>query len=276
MSLNSPIAEDMWPAASRCPDITERLSDLAGQWPDLEANSLWSVAIALAAKAQSMGEDAAANEGELPYHNRDHVEDVLRALALLFTYAPTPLSVDKRAMLIVAMLAHDFGHPGRPNHHAYELEWQAWHAAKTLLDGQSTTVRRGILQLILSTDPASYARLGRAGSPMHRHLAQMAVEADLFASIQPQRGFYLGFQLSREMAPHDPSLAAKLQTLDGRMRFLQHCRVLSPPARALGLDRLVRAQINLIAQLPKAARTRPWSADWGREYAAQVAALMVC
>ena len=109
---------------------------------------------------------------------------------------------------------------------------------------------------------------------MRRQLAQMAVEADLFASIQPERGFYLGFQLSREMALYDPSLAARLQTLDGRMRFLQHCPVLSPAARALGLDRLVRAQITLISQLPKAARTQPWSAEWGRDYAARVAAVL--
>lgn len=269
------IDDQLWPAFARQAHIVESLSHLAMQWPDLEANSLWPMAHALAEKAQAIGERAARNGGELPYHNRDHVADVLSALGLLFAHAPEPLSANQRAMLIVAMLAHDLGHPGRTNHHAYELEWQAWHETKLFLDGQSVMRQRDILHLILSTDPASYARLDRAGSPIRRQLAQMAVEADLCASIQPARGFYLGFQLSREMEPHNPSLAAKLQTLDGRMRFLQHCPVRSLAARALGLDRLVNAQIRLISLLPKAARAQPWSPDWGREYANQVAAIMV-
>lgn len=265
---------EMWPASPRHADVTDCLAALAAKWPDICATPIWPVALALAEKVEQMGRQAASLGHELPYHNRDHVADVLLALSALFQPAATSLSVTDKALLVTAMLAHDLGHAGRLNSHRYELEWQAWQATAPLLAALPTRMQRAILHIILSTDPASYARLNRELPGKYRHIAQIAVEADLWASIQPERGFYLGAQLGRELASSDPALAARLQSLDGRLRFLRHCPVRSLEACALGLDRLVTAQISLISQMSALERRRAWSPEWGRAYAAQVAAVL--
>lgn len=272
MTYPLPVSSTLWPAAPRRQNIVQCLDDLAVHHPAMRAEPAWSIACALAAQVEDSGAQAAVRQGELPYHNREHLTDVLLALGLLFDHATLQLTAGQKVMLVIAMLAHDLDHPGRSNAYPYELEEHAWRQASGHFSGQTPAWRRRVRHIILSTDPRSYHRLDRAILPRQRVLVHMAVEADLYASLQPARGFYLGHQLSLELLAHNPQLAAHLDTLEGRLRFLQHCKAHSVAAAALQLNEVIAAQISVIRQLPSEARMRPWSTQWGQDYAAMVAA----
>jgi len=53
-------------------------------------------------------------QGELSYHNRDHISDVLLALCFLFLNSPN-LPREDQLIGLVAMAGHDLGHQGKTN-----------------------------------------------------------------------------------------------------------------------------------------------------------------
>lgn len=269
--MHPALSADIWPAASRRRDLMAHLQPFGDDWPELLAHPAWPVAVQLLAQVEAEGAVAALAGGEPAFHNREHVGDVLDALLLLMREEPA-LGVEDKAVLLVAMIAHDFRHPGRPNRTLRELESAAYRAAQPALTGLSAREKRRVEHLILSTDPKGYDRLARplVHGRTAQACAQMAVAADLLASVLPLRGFYLGHQLAQELGAAGDAKARGVGTLAGRAAFLAHCPPLGAAAHRLGLDRLVEVQLALIAALDPPLRHRSWSPAWGEAFAANV------
>ncbi|MEN9683028.1 MAG: hypothetical protein RLZZ427_779 [Pseudomonadota bacterium] len=246
-----------------------------------QAGAFGSVALyhALIAVAQAVEADGAAlacRGGELPYHNRDHIHDVLMAWGQLCATGLTGLDAEAQGSVLAALIAHDLAHDGTINRHPYELEARAWRAIHPVLEqaGVPPAVQRTIRATILATDPASYRRWGAgacADTPLRRGF-KLAVAADLFASLLPGHGFAQGALLAREQAGAGlPDRAAALQTLAGRAAFLRHVPELGPAAEACGLPDLIAHQLAVIAALDEADRDRAWNPAHGAAFVAAVA-----
>lgn len=220
------------------------------------------------------GRNNCTRGAELAFHNRDHVHDVLTGLHCLCRHLAEPLPLTDLAALLVAMIGHDFGHSGCANRTPRELEKIAWHRTSHFVETTQPLWQRRVAHIILSTDPADYARLARPLSTAAQRRAQLAVEADLFASLLPLRGFYLGSRLADEILPSNPDLAERLRTLEGRLAFLKTCKPHSSAAIRLGLADIVTAQIRVIQSLTPPERSRSWSPEWGEDFAARVSTIL--
>ncbi len=269
--MHPDLSAELWPAASRRRDIGAFLQDFGQDWPALLDSPAWQIATQLSAELERRGAAAAALDSEPAFHNREHICDVLLALRLLLRHAPE-LSLSDTSALLIAMIAHDFDHPGRPNTSRRELEARAWHDIATVLTPLPDQQRSSIRHLILSTDPAEYPRLQRpmASSRARNARAQIAIAADLMASILPLRGFYLGHRLAQELSTAGHPAAQNMATLEGRAAFLSRCPPLGNAAEKLGLQQLINAQLQLIAKLSAHDLRRPWSPEWGAAFATQV------
>lgn len=269
--MHPDLSAELWPATSRRRDLGACLQDFGRDWPALLDSPAWQIATQLSAELESRGEAAAALGSEPAFHNREHICDVLTALRLLMQHAPE-LSLSDKSALLIAMIAHDFDHPGRPNTSRRELEVRAWHDIAPVLTPLPVQHRSSIRHLILSTDPAEYPRLQRqlASSSARIARTQIAIAADLMASILPLRGFYLGHRLAQELIKAGHQAAKNIGTLEGRAGFLSRCPPLGKAADSLGLNQLIKAQLQLISSLSIPDRARPWSPDWGETFAAEV------
>lgn len=259
-------APNLWPATSRLRPLPDALLRLSARWPALANAPIWTCARTLAETMEAEGKRQEIEGGELPYHNREHVCDVLMALETLAEHECPALPVEDIALLAFTLLAHDYGHDGTQNRFRRELETRTLALIAPHLVGLDAKLRRSVQHLILSTDPSSYGRLARALTTRSQRLARLVVDADLLASLLPLRGFYLGNRLADELAPHQPQLAARLRTLDGRHTFLNNCAAHSIAAQHMGLDRVIRAQITTIEAMSAADRERAWSHDWGQHF----------
>ncbi len=234
---------------------------------------LQGAGLALAHQVETDGQSRAVKGLELAYHNRDHIRDTLVALNLLLKASPSPLSLEDKQVTIVAMVGHDLGHEGLPNRLPRELEAKSWGLASTLLKplalGRQTLKR--LQTIILMTDPKDYSRL--AARVRHSVLSiqiGMAVDADLFASLLPSRGFRLGSRLADEQVHAGVPQAKGFATLKGRAMFLKSAPLLSEAIRMLGMPTLIAAQLSVIEQLTESDRLRLWTPSWGDEFTSLV------
>lgn len=223
----------------------------------------------LAEQVEADGQQRFEQGHELAYHNRDHVRDVLLALNLLVEACPDSLSAEDMHLTVLAMVGHDLGHDGLPNRTPRELETQSWEMVRDLLAPLALGHRasRRISSIILMTDPKDYPRLARRrrNSVLATQIG-LAVDADLFASLLPSRGFMLGACLADEQVRAGLPQAKSLATLQGRSGFLKFAPLLSDASRSLGMQGLIDAQLSVIDQLGEVDRLRPWTPSWGEAF----------
>lgn len=238
-----------------------------------EPCALRSAISALAELVEADGQARADQGHELDYHNRDHIRDTLVALNLLLKATPHSLAREDREAIILAMLGHDLGHKGLPNQWPRELETRSWGMVYSLLKPLTLEPKflRQIRTIILMTDPKDYPRLAerRRHSVLSTQIG-LAVDADLFASLLPSRGFFLGSRLADEQVKAGLPQAKGFATLKGRAMFLKSAPLLSDALGCLGMRSLIDAQLSVIAQLTEAEGQRLWTPSWGKAFAALV------
>ncbi len=253
--------------------IKDQALVLLGGLPRAHLTTIESAIMVLAEQVEADGQQRSEQGCELDYHNRDHVRDVLVALKLLVEACPNILSAEDLQLTVLAMVGHDLGHDGLPNRTPRELEIQSWEMVRDLLEPLRLPRQalRRVRSTILMTDPKDYHRLAkrRRNSALSIQIG-LAVDADLFASLLPSRGFMLGARLAEEQVRAGLPQAKALATLQGRSGFLKYVPLLSDAIRSLGMQGLIDAQLSVIDQLDEAERLRPWAPDWGDEFAGLV------
>lgn len=240
--------------AKRIAALTDSHCWQALSYPD---NPYPQLCIAL---AQSIDAHQAQQDREPAYHNRAHFQDVCLAITAFASRAPAPpasalgapwqLSAEDWWILLFCALAHDYGHPGTRNHTPFELEKYAVDLTQTFLLEQAHPLLQAkslladVEAVVLATEPQCFLELTapfRNATPTVSRQALMGlllVEADLCASVLPQRGVWLGERLAKEWSTLDQALAQMVQSPQGRKRFLQSIAFYSPYAQSFGLEEL--------------------------------------
>jgi hypothetical protein len=249
--------------------VTDQALRLLGAEEQTVLTPLETLIKSLSDQVEADGQRRAEQGSELAYHNREHVKDVLVALKLLADTAPIALAAEDLHLTILAMVGHDLGHDGLPNRSPRQLELQSSQMVCSLLDRSTLGHQRcrRLRTIILMTDPKDYPRLAQRSrrSVLSTQIA-LAVDADLFTSLLPSRGFLLGARLAEEQVHAGLPQAISLATLQGRAGFLKFAPLLSNAIRSLGMQDLVDAQLSVIQRLGEADRLRPWTPSWGDEF----------
>lgn len=203
---------------------------------------------------------------EPSYHNRQHFKDVCTSLTLLLNQKVTlvdhlpcwELHPTDFWILLLCAIGHDYGHDGSVNSFPYQLEKQSIERIKISLCAlQQPSINIDSLMakiepIILSTDPSNLAGLlskfsGRKISLNKIDcLCMLLVESDLLASTLPKRGLLLGQQLAKEWETTNPKAALVVATPQGRIKFLEYIRFISPHAITLGMEDIRQESINLL------------------------------
>jgi hypothetical protein len=253
--------------------VKDQVFVLLGGLPRAHLTAIETAIMVLAEQVEADGQQRSEQGCELDYHNRDHVRDVLVALNLLVEACPNILSTEDLHLTVLAMVGHDLGHDGLPNRTPQELEIQSWEMVRDLLEPLRLPRQalRRVRSTILLTDPKDYPRLAKRcrNSALSIQIG-LAVDSDLFASLLPSRGFLLGARLADEQVRAGLPQAKALATLQGRSGFLKYVPLLSDAIRSLGMQGLIDAQLSVINQLDEGERLRPWTPDWGDEFAGLV------
>ena len=267
----------LWPAAPRSETLQAYWAQLLASGHVQRGSALLQAAQSILDATEAHGQALAAQSAENAYHNREHVSDVLIALGILLDHMGDALTAEQKTLLILAMIAHDYGHNGSINRTAFELEHASFQAVRPMLDAAAVPVRQQarVRRLILLTDPHCQKWIAALTPGIFATQARLAVEADLMASLMPARGFYLGARLAHEQMQNAVPHAPLLETLEGRAKFLSAVRCDSPAAQRLGLEQLRLAQLTFIDTLSAEERLRPWTPQWGEVYANAVRELLM-
>ncbi len=195
-------------------------------------------------RAALKASEMAGAGGEQPtYHNDQHVTEVILAAYCLGMREHLP--VDRVVELLIAAAAHDLGHTGGINQHAYELETRSYHIIYPVLVeaglGEERIERIG--RMIVSTDFANGVPLVRVAyrecrqlPPDHeeRLLAAQCViltEADiLFSCFNENYNEMLSGLLSVEWNRKE------MLSVPERVGFLSSVEFVSDAAIQLGLE----------------------------------------
>nr|WP_283949505.1 hypothetical protein [Limobrevibacterium gyesilva] len=220
--------------------------------PDLPALRDFALMLAHAIDANCMG------MAELPYHNRHHVAEVVRAMGALCGQARADGALDPALAVlgVVAMVGHDWGHDGTPGGDG-RLEKGA--AARVLAAGPLSPLARQVVEaVILRTNPALVPENARrvAGDlppgPLGAQvdlLCRLANEADVFASLLPRLGWQQAEALAHEWrgTPNGETVA----TFAARLSLLRTYARFSPAATRMGLASLCRRQVDAFAAVAR-------------------------
>ena len=214
---------------------------------------------AVAAAIEDDGLQRHRQGSEPPYHNRLHIADTLVSMTglLLATRAaqqraPGSAPSDAEWVLMLAMLAHDFGHPGKVNQFPGEIERHSVNEVLPLMQaaGLSEPVIALIGELILMTDPVRVrphheAMRGRAFDLDDADcMAMLLQECDILASAMPDIGIHLTHQLASEWSQFSEAMADSLLRVKSRITFLRNQALFSSPAsQRLGLPAMTAAEI---------------------------------
>ena len=223
----------------------------------------------IAAVAEAIEDDGLQRHrlgNEPPYHNRLHIADTLYCMTdlLLATRAAQQRDLgsapsDAEWVLMLAMLAHDFGHPGKVNQFPGEIESQSVHEVQPLMQaaGISEPVRTLIGELILMTDPSRVrphheAMRGKAFDLDDAGcMAMLLQECDILASAMPDIGIDLTHQLANEWAKFSDTMGASLLMAKSRITFLRNqAQFSSPASHRLGLPAMTAAEISQLERAP--------------------------
>ena len=189
------------------------------------------------------------------YHNPLHTLDTIRAMAALCVSSERlglTLACPPHILLIV-MLGHDLRHPGGASRPGRDLErLSADIVADYARQCEMPTARtQQIVDLILATRLPFQKALRRDGAGDLLHL--LVGEADVLASLLPGLGSELAAALTCEMRAAGEPVASAFESASARRAFLRAYTTLSQPAQALGLCRVIAAQLDDMS----AVRTDP-------------------
>ena len=214
------------------------------------------------------GRALADQHQEPPYHNRLHTADTLVALTTLLLQsrgfekskrlAQTPSAREWIGLL--AMLGHDFRHPGQINRFTHDIESASVAHLRPIMNqcGVSRSDQQSIATLILFTDPTQVAALhqkwreqGHFDLANLECLAILLEEADILASCLPSSGPALGESLKQEWLRIPFAAAHSVATAAGRRGFLTAARFSSPASLSLAIPQSVAEQLNLNAEVQR-------------------------
>lgn len=142
-------------------------------------------------------------QGELSYHNRDHISDVLLALCFLFLNSPN-LPREDQLIGLVAMAGHDLGHQGKTNQ---ELSLSQEVLTADLIDKNALSAllprtRQRIKNLIIGTDPSlveqNHVAFRKNASNNDLLLQVLLNEADIAVSVLTPFGMQMTANLLNE------------------------------------------------------------------------------
>jgi hypothetical protein len=196
---------------------------------------------------------------EPPYHSRKHFQDVCLALTALLSQPlasppkselldPWAIFQEDAWVLLFCAVAHDFGHDGSINKVPFELEKSSIGETRNFLSKNSYSpdliegLEAKIEPIILATDPTFLGTLlakftdPTANPTRVDCMSMLMVEADLLASVLPMRGKLLGKLLGQEWESSNPKAAASVASDQGRLKFLEYIRFISPHAIMLKIE----------------------------------------
>jgi hypothetical protein len=198
---------------------------------------------------------------EPAYHSRKHFQDVCLALTALLSQPlasppksgsddPWAISHEDAWVLLFCAVAHDFGHDGSINKVPFELEKSSIEKTRTFLSQNSSApdlikgLQTKFESIILATDPSFLnALLAKFADPTANFtridcMSMLMVEADLLASVLPIHGKLLGKLLGQEWESSNPKAAASVASDQGRLKFLEYVRFISPHAIMLKIEEI--------------------------------------
>ena len=209
------------------------------------------------------GKALAQENKEPPYHNRLHTADALVALTTLLLRSRAvsgpskPSATEFEWLGLLAMLGHDFRHPGQINRYAQEIEKASVAHLHPLMSASGLTAadQHHVAALILWTDPLKAPILhqkwrGHKNFDV-RQLECMAIlleEADILASCLPQSGPDLSESLKQEWLRIHVAAAHSVATPAGRRGFLEAALFSSPASLALAIPTKVAEQAHASTQ----------------------------
>jgi hypothetical protein len=99
--------------------------------------------------------------------------------------------------------------------------------------------------IVLATDPKNFQTLLTKKIDQNRTdlMALLMVEADLMASILPVRGAMLSRNLAMEWNQNYPDIAKKVNSVEGRLGFLERVRFTSPHSQILNISAIQQTHI---------------------------------
>ena len=197
------------------------------------------------------------------YHSRSHFKDVCIALSLLiqsqaaFTNSPAAhpalsISAKEAWILLFCAIGHDFGHDGTINTSPFELEKRSISHIKHWLSTTNypLTEMNGLLgyvePVVLATDPKNFQTLLTKKINQNRTdlMALLMVEADLMASVLPVRGALLSRNLAMEWKQNYPDMAKSVNSIEGRIGFLERIQFTSPHSHVLNISTIQQTHIH--------------------------------
>ena len=197
------------------------------------------------------------------YHSRSHFKDVCIALSLLiqsqaaFTNSPAAhpalsISAKEAWILLFCAIGHDFGHDGTINTSPFELEKRSISHIKHWLSTTNypLTEMNGLLgyvePVVLATDPKNFQTLLTKKINQNRTdlMALLMVEADLMASVLPVRGALLSRNLAMEWKQNYPDMAKLVNSIEGRIGFLERVQFTSPHSQVLNISAIQKTHIH--------------------------------
>ncbi len=196
---------------------------------------------------------------EPAYHSRKHFQDVCLALTALLAqpigstqpsdlHDPWAITHDDAWVLLFCAVAHDFGHDGSINQIPFQLEKSSIEKTRVFLSegshesGFVAALGNKMEPIILATDPSFLSSLlAKFTEPSAKPtkadcMSMLLVEADLLASVLPMHGKMLGQLLGQEWESSNPKAAAAVASDQGRLKFLEYIRFMSPHAMILKME----------------------------------------
>ena len=198
------------------------------------------------------------------YHSRSHFKDVCIALSLLIQSQTTinnasaalpalSISSEEAWILLFCAIGHDCGHNGTINTSPFELEKKSisqihhWLNTTNYPPTEINALMNYVEPIILATDPKNFQTLlTKKIDQNHRTdlMALLMVEADLMASILPVRGALLSRNLAMEWNQNYPDMAKLVNSIEGRIGFLERVQFTSPHSQVLNISAIQKTHIS--------------------------------
>ena len=198
------------------------------------------------------------------YHSRSHFKDVCIALSLLIqsqaaianspvTHSAPTISSEEAWILLFCAIGHDFGHNGSINASPFELEKKSisqihhWLNTTNYPPTKINELMSYVEPIVLATDPKNFQTLlTKKIDQNHRTnlMALLLVEADLMASILPVRGAVVSRNLAMEWNQNYSDMAKLVNSIEGRIGFLERVRFTSPHSQVLNISAIQKTHIS--------------------------------
>jgi hypothetical protein len=197
------------------------------------------------------------------YHSRSHFKDVCIALSLLIqsqaaitnspsTHSAPTISSEEAWILLFCAIGHDLGHNGSINTSPFELEKKSisqihhWLETTNYPPTEINGLMNYVEPIILATDPKYFQTLLTKKIDQNRTdlMALLMVEADLMASILPVRGAMLSRNLAMEWKQNYPAMAKLVNSIEGRIGFLERIQFTSPHSQVLNVRAIQQTHIH--------------------------------